>query len=330
MGTVTATFRTRYSDEGHASPVPRELWIDLRSDGDYSLDEAINAYWNAANQVLPSLAVACNAPVNDAEVHMAIAIDPAGIQHDFFENFQPDESGRPRHGRFLAFPETIMFLDALVASPHRARIFRACAFYREALHYLKQGTEVLHVAFLWMAVEALTKVALRRACEAEACSEDELVKRWLLGTDDADEESLAEAKRGLDGEARRRLIFHGDADCQRAAGKASNGFEHGFEDFAKVRALARDAVTAGVGHHVRRAIFELADVPDQVQIRLAVVRLKNLAPTGQSRSTSEGSSLVPPLAWPLQDKNIQSSVGRVSLQSSSGQPRAIASVSLRR
>lgn len=268
MGIVTATFRTRYSDEGHASPVPRELWIDLRGEGDYSLDEVINAYWNGANQVLPSLAVACNAPVSDAEVHMAMAIDAAGTEHDFFENFQPDEGGRPRHGRALAFPETIAFLDALVASPHRERIFRACAFYRESLHYLKHGTEVLHVAFLWMAVEALTKVALRRACEAEAYSEDELVKRWLLVSGDADQESLADAKKRLDGEARRRLIFHGDAECQRAAVKASDGFEHGFENFAKVRALAQRAVAAGLGHHVRRAIFELADVPDHVQFRL--------------------------------------------------------------
>ncbi|MDP8973269.1 MAG: hypothetical protein M3N45_08865 [Actinomycetota bacterium] len=268
MGVATATFRTRYSDEGHLSPVPRELWIDVRGGGDYSLEEAIDAYWNAANQVLPSLAVACNAPVSDAEVHLAIAIDPEGTEHEFFENFQPDESGRPRHGRSLVFPETTTFLDALVQSPHSARILRACAFYREALHYLKQGTEVLHVAFLWMAVEALTKVALRRACEAEACSEDELVTRWLLVAGDADQERLADAKKGLDGEARRQLIFHGDAECQRAAVKASDGFEHGFEDFAKVRALARCAMAAGVRHHVRRAILELADVPDQTRNRL--------------------------------------------------------------
>ena len=240
--------------------MPRELWIDVRGTVTVSLDEAIEAYWTAANQLLPSLAVAGNGPIADSEVHLALLIDEDGSEHDFFENFQPDEVGAPRHGRSLAFPETIHLLEALVASQHSPRLLRACAFYREAMAYLRPGQEVLQAAFLWMAVEALTKVALRRSCANEGCSDDELVVRWGLCADGADEEKILNATRRLDGEARRRLIFHGDAQCQRDAVRASDGFEHGFEDFLRVRVLAKRALADGLAGHVRRAILELADL----------------------------------------------------------------------
>jgi len=155
----------------------------------------------------------------------------------------------------------VTFLDALAGSDQQPRLARACAFYREALQYLRPRQEVLFIVFLWMAVEALTKVALRRACSAESCTEDELVVRWGLAPSDADEDTFKKGKRGLDGEARRRLIFHGDDQCQRLAVDSSDGFEHGFEAFDKIRALAMEAKERGAADHVRRAIFELVPLP---------------------------------------------------------------------
>jgi len=114
--------------------------------------------------------------------------------------------------------------------------------------------------FLWMAVEALTKVALRRARAAEGCTDDELVTRWGLAPAGADEDAAKQAKRGLDGEVRRRLIFHGDDECQRVTVRASDGFEHGFEQFDKIRALALQAKECGAAEHVRRALFELLEL----------------------------------------------------------------------
>ncbi len=69
-----------------------------------------------------------------------------------------------------------------------------------------------------------------------------------------------QAKRGLDGEVRRRLIFHGDDECQRVTVRASDGFEHGFEQFNKIRALAVRAKECGASEHVRRALFELLEL----------------------------------------------------------------------
>ena len=264
IGLALITYRTRFSDEGFDSPIPRELWVEAVGESDCSLEEAINAYWSAANALLPALSVAANAPIDDLDVHLAFDATPGTTEHEFFENFQPDESGRPRHGRSLRLSETTTVLDALAASNENARLLRACEFYRQALRYLRPGQEVLFVVFAWMAVEALTKVALRQACAAEGVTEDELVVRWGLTSQSASEEDLKKAKRGLDGETRRRLIFHGDADCQKLALQASDAFEHGYEDFAKIRAFAAQAKEKGVAQHVRRAIFELLELPESV------------------------------------------------------------------
>jgi hypothetical protein len=268
VGPVLVRLRTRYSDEGFESPIPRELWVEIRGEAECSLDEAINVYWSTANGILPSLAVAVNAPISDLDVHIAFDATLAENEHTFFENFLPDERGRPRHGRAAAIEETLQFMRALTESDEQPRIARACAFYREALDYLQAGQEVLHVVFLWMAVEALTKVGLRRACAAEGCSEDELLVRWGLAPPKADSVTVKAAKRGLDGEVRRRLIFHGDAVCLKRTVDASDGFEHGFEAFDRIRRLALDAKERGATEHVRRALFELLGVPDRVMTTL--------------------------------------------------------------
>lgn len=245
LGAVIITYRTRYADEGFESLIPRELWAEVRGEADCSLEEAINAYWSIANDLIPSLAVATNAPIDDLDVHLAFDATPGEEEHPFFENFLPDETGRPRHGRSASLAETVEFLRALVTSDEQQRLFRACAFYREALRYLRPGQEALFVVFLWMAVEALTKVALRRARGEENCSQNDLLVRWQLAKAGANEEVLKKAKRYLDGEARRRLIFHSDGECQRLTVQASNAIEHGFGDFDKIRALAVEAKEHG-------------------------------------------------------------------------------------
>lgn len=313
-GPVVITYRTRHADEGFESPIPRELWAEIRGEADCSLEEAINAYWSIANRFVPSLAVATNAPIDDLDVHIAFDATAGEDEHPFFENFQPDEAGRPRHGRSASLPETVEFLDSLAASDEQPRLARACALYREALGYLLPGQEVLFIVFLWMAVEALTKVALRRACAAESCSEDELVVRWGLAAAGADEEALKKAKRGLDGEARRRLIFHGDDECQKFTVQASNGFEHGFKAFDKIRALAVEAKEQGAAEHVRRAVFELLQLPAATTTTLTSGRYKKPRANWLITKYVRGSFIGPAdkLAAPGQEYPLLRWEGRVS------------------
>jgi hypothetical protein len=264
VGPATLVFRTRWADEGFASPIPRELWAQVTGDAACSLDAAINAYWQAANAFIPPLVVAANAPADDLALHLAFDATPRLEEHEFFQNFLTDQSLAPHHGRSLAMEQTVAFLDALAASEikQRERLMRACGFYQQALSYLRPGHEVMFVAFLWMAVEAMTKVALRQVCDREAVTDEELVIRWELASATDDEAALLQAKRGLDGEVRRRLIFHGDGTCQTMSRRASDAFEHGYENFNEVRARAVAAKAAGVAEHVRRAIFELVGLDE--------------------------------------------------------------------
>jgi hypothetical protein len=263
---------------------------------------------------VPALAVAGNAPIDDVEVHLAFDATPDEQKHEFFENFQPDEAGRPRHGRSLPLAETVAFLDALAGSDEQPRLLRACAFYREALRYLRAGQEVLFIVFLWMAVEALTKVALRRACAAESCTDDELVLRWGLAPQDADEEGVRQAKRELDGEVRRRLIFHGDDECRRLTVRASDGFEHGFEQFDKIRVLAVQVKERGAAEHVRRALFELLQLPEASTTALTTGRYEKPRANWLITKYIRGTFLGPGdnLAAPDQEYPLLRWAGRVS------------------
>ncbi len=151
--------------------------------------------------------------------------------------------------------------------------------------------------FLWMAVEALTKVALRRARAAEGCTDDELVTRWGLAPAGADEDAAKQAKRGLDGEVRRRLIFHGDDECQRVTVRASDGFEHGFEQFDKIRALALQAKECGAAEHVRRALFELLELAPAATATLTSGRYETRDLPGPEDRLAAADQECPLLRW---------------------------------
>ena len=253
-------FHTNFAEEGYSSRVPRELVAEIEGDADSSLSQAIDIYWNVANGFTPAFALIGNSLADDLEVHLAFDATPGDSQHDFFQNFLPVDTGAPHHGREIAPEAAMAVFSALEQSPHKARLMRAAAYYREALRYLKPGQESLLILYLWMAVEALTKVALRTALTRAACTENELLIKWGLASPTADLESLKKSKRGLDGEVRRRLIFHGDAKCQADTVSASDGFEHGFKTLDEVMALALRAKAAGAAEHVRLAIFELMDL----------------------------------------------------------------------
>jgi hypothetical protein len=274
-GQVTLTIRTRHADERFRSTVPRGLWIEVVGATEHSLNSAMNAYWTVATKFLPLLAIATNAPVDDLDVHLAFDTTEGENEHEFYQHLIPDETSLPTTGRRVPVDQLQELLAALVASTDAARIHRGCAFYREALRYLKPGQEVLSVAFLWMAVEALTKVALRKACAANGCDEDQLVILWGLAKSQDDSEGFKQGKRKLDGEARRRFIFHDDAACQEAALDASDRLEHAYADFDEVRKFAVSAKELGAAQHIRRAIFGLLGMKPETVTFLTTGRYEN-------------------------------------------------------
>lgn len=97
VGRVVVTYRMRYANEGFESPVPS------RAKGGDPWPGQLYARGRQRvlvdRELVPSLAVVTNAPIDDLDVHIAFDATPGKGEHQFFENFQRDESGRPRHGR---------------------------------------------------------------------------------------------------------------------------------------------------------------------------------------------------------------------------------------
>lgn len=256
VGSVQLAYGTRYSDEGFEDPIPREMWVDARGEAECTLDDAIHAYRMAANMFVPVFSVSANAPASDVDVALGYDATPAIQEHEFFQKHLPDMRD-VQHGRDVDAAATTELFQELDRHPDRERLFRACAQYREALEHWKPGRETFAVAHLWMAVEAMTKVAARKAIQDAGCGdEDGLATLWNID------------KPRLDGEVRRRLIFHEDGQCGKKTRKASDGFEHGYLTLQEVYDLASE-VQERAAEHVRRAIIELIEMPEgQTQVLL--------------------------------------------------------------
>ena len=255
----SATFRflTRYEDRGFEANVPVDLWIDVSGVTSSTINETIEAYANAALSFLPLIALAANAWIGDPEINLAYDNTPGRREREFFQSFiTPLEPDAIRFGRPVDRDATLALIVAIGTHPDEGdRLRRAAEQYRMALANWLNGQEVLAIAHLWIAVEVLTKVALPRACSAADVEPKELAETWDVDLKD------------LDGDVRRRMIFRGDATTAKKARQASDGLEHGYLDFGKVRELARETRDATAGY-VRAAILEFADLDEAWRSRL--------------------------------------------------------------
>ena len=245
---MTVQVSTAYIDVGAGDHLPGRLLAEVRGEA-VDLAQAITAFGQSLNLLGPMIAVATNAHVPIFQFDLAYDNTPEDGSHELTQWFRQgaDPLAQPRQ-RPIDPQVTGTLLNTVLHHPEGARADRACVQYQEALGAWTSGSELRAVMHLWMAVEAMTKAFLRTECTRQGVDEDGLCAAWAI------------EKRELDATARRQLIFHGDGDCYNQAKKTSDGLEHMFEDFPKLHkqaAACRDC-TAG---HVRRAIFELVELP---------------------------------------------------------------------
>jgi hypothetical protein len=201
----------------------------------------------------PIITVAANAYIPEFQYDLAYDNTPHSGEHPFRQWFrqEPDPLLKPK--RQDIDPQLSQeLLNRILQHSEGARAHRACVQYQESLASWQLGGELRSVMHLWMAVEALTKAMLRVECQRQSVDEDGLCTAWVI------------EKKQLDGEVRRRLIFHGDSACYDKARKTSDGLEHMFEDFPKLHQSAQQSRDCA-GHHVRMAMLELLglDEPDK-------------------------------------------------------------------
>jgi hypothetical protein len=254
-GRVQLRISTRWDDAGLDHPLPRELWMGVRSAAS-GIDAAVRSATNAASAIAAIISFCVNAAVEPPELHVAFNSTAGLSRREFMEAFLPDQAGHPGFGGWIEADSLFAFGSAAYGSPEARRLFRALAQYQVALRYWTTGSRVLALAHLYIACEALTK-AIQRMHQARL-GLTETQHAQLLGVDTTDPkwEMIAQAF------ARREYIFEGDRQVYDAARQARNEFEHGTADLGNVRQTA-DTVTRDMFDLVRSAILTLVPALDQ-------------------------------------------------------------------
>lgn len=254
-GQVQVRISTRWEDLGLDNPVPRELWMAIRSTAP-GVDAAVRSAANAASAIAMIISFCVNAVVEPPALHVAFNSTAGISRREFMEVFLPDESGLPRLGRWIDTDTLFAFGQATFASPEAPRIFRALAQYQAALRYWNTGSRVLVLAHLYIACEVLTK-AVQRVHQARL-GLTEIEHARLLGVD----VTQSNWRMMAGNFTRREYIFEDDRQVYDAARKASDDFEHGKADLGGVRQAA-DSVTRELFDLVRSAILSVVPSLDQ-------------------------------------------------------------------
>lgn len=258
---IDLIFRTRYVNEGFEAPVPRDLWVDARGEAD-SLDQAINLFSGAANSLIPIVSLCANAAIDPLAVEIAYDHTAGKQEHEFFQCFNSESHEIPHQGRRVDNDATGAVIQSLGTHREQSRLYRAISQYHLALSHWKLGDEILAVGHLFMGIEALTEVVLRETLRLDGKSEPELGTLWELDVQALQVEGKLHAT--LLAEARRRLLFQGDMETHRHAKAASDGFEHGFAEYAQIRESAvgaRDKAAL----YLRNAILNLVEMNPELR-----------------------------------------------------------------
>jgi len=253
---IDLNFRTRYVDEGFEATVPRDLWVDAVGEAD-SLDEAINRFWGAANSLIPIVALCANAAIDPLTVEIAYDRTAEKQEHEFFQSFHAESLEFPHPGRRIDNDATAAVIQCLGTHGEQARLYRAISQYHLALAHWKLGDEILAVGHLFMGIEALTEATLREILRLDGKSESELATSWNV--DLPAPRGQARLHGSLLAEVRRRILFQGDVETHRHAKASSDGFEHGFAEYAEIRAHAV-AAREKTARYLRDAILNLIDI----------------------------------------------------------------------
>lgn len=242
IGPVDMLFRTRLANlAGFSKPIPMGLMAEIRGVAP-SLDEALQHFSQAAQSICPVLAFIGNSSVDDMAPEISYDISLGQTERDFFQQFLPEERILMVERRRVPANLAVRFLEAMSQHAESGRIHRAVAQYYQALHDWQPGHEVLAFSHLWMSVEALTPVALRRVLAEKGMDRAQLAAEWGIDL------------KQLDAEVRKRLIMQGDEDTYKKAKVTSDGFEHGFLALPDVHANS-NTLRVTVATYLRTAIL---------------------------------------------------------------------------
>lgn len=258
LGTVIITFNTRYLDKGFKSPLPGDLWIDARGPAE-SIEDAVSVFGGIIGSLTTVISFSTNSAIGNLEPELIFDNTPSLKVRDFLQSMLPDERSILHTSRNVNPGVTLGLIDAIEAHPEKERIGRAMTQYSLALRNWRLGHEILATAHLYIGMEALTKAVVRSQLTASGINEEQYARSLGINPNNLGPcDSLSAV---IDVAVRKDLLFQGDDNCYRDAKAASDGFEHGFMPFDKIRNKAR-VVRGKTATYLRKAILELVEIKE--------------------------------------------------------------------
>lgn len=242
----------------------RGIRIVVTGRGD-AFETAANVFAGIGAGFAHVLAVAANASIEEPELALVYQHAPAGGNGSYVQRVRANTPISPAVVVTPIDAELAMrVLTALDKHPEQDRLRRAMEHYTEALRHLHPFQRIRWAEALFIAAENLGPVILRRLIRDAGLEGVEDAKSQLAVTmgyalnPDKPSEHLYK----LDSEIRRREIFQGDAAAYRNLKAASDGFEHGYSDFAAVRKAVEQAGDAPMSYLREAILRELSLPPD--------------------------------------------------------------------
>jgi len=270
IGPATVAVRCRWPKHTGDVEFPGHLWIEIvgRARG---LQKAIPILANAGLAILPIIAFSTNSAISDPEIELAFDSTPGGKSRQFFQSFVPPETKALRFVRTFNTELTASLFTAVAQHPQSERFRTSISQYRLALEHWTTGRETLSLAHLWMALEALTEVQLKHEYAKRELDPKTQRRELLIALGErakrVEKMDAREEANALNARIRKDIILRGDRECYKQAKTASDGFEHGFLDFADIRDYARQARTK-IANYLRQRILELLDLTTETRAAL--------------------------------------------------------------
>jgi hypothetical protein len=186
FGPLSVVIRTNYANKAFDVQVPLGLTIDVCGPAP-SLDDAMRRFQNAANSLLPELALSANAHIAPVDTVLAYDKTVGVAEREFFQNLS-SFNYEMRNGRKIPTSAAIALIQVLNSHPNAGRFRRAISQYNIALSHWRPGNEVLSLAHLFMGVEAITPVARERFCKQNNLADKELSDYWKVAARDVNAE----------------------------------------------------------------------------------------------------------------------------------------------
>lgn len=251
-GQIDLLFASHYARViGFEQPVLRGVRVEIRGRAK-SLKEAASVFSNAAGSILPVLTFCTNIECRDFDFEIVYEATPERTEREFFQQHLPESPWAIHEGRQVPINEVAAFMHAVATHSEQERLNRAMAHYHQALQHWSPGNEILALSNLYMAVEALTPVALRHELLALGIDKPDLAKLWDIDWNDSKQRGK------FDSIVRLRLIFNADKETYEAAKAARDGYFHSFRSLPEIytAATASRNMTAT---YVREAILRLSN-----------------------------------------------------------------------